>query len=327
MKKRTFGKTGRPIGEIGLGTWQFGPDWGGVDDKAVQGILETAVENGVDFIDTADIYGMGLSEERIGKFLKRHQDKIFIATKLGRFNQPGWPKNYSLENFRLHTENSLKRLGVEVLDLTQVHCIDPEYLKGGEWVEWLNILKREGKVRHFGASVQDIEEAVYCLEHFDITSLQIIFNLFRQTPAEIFFDKARAKNVALIVRLALASGLLSGKITADRKFSSQDHRSYNSDGQAFNVGETFSGIPLKKGIELVAQLKKMVPPEMTMAQMALRWVLDHEQVSVVIPGATKVQQVLDNVKASHTPVLSQDLRQKLQDFYSNEVRKTIRGKY
>lgn len=327
MKKRAFGKTGLSMGEIGLGTWQLGPDWGGVDDRTAWNIIQVAVDNGVDFIDTADIYGMGLSEERIGAFLKKKKHKIFVATKLGRFNSPGWPENYSLKNFRLHTENSLKRLALEALDLTQVHCIDPEYLEGGEWVEWLNILKKEGKVKHFGASVQNMEEALYCLDHFDITSLQVIFNIFRQTPAEIFFDKAKAKNVALIVRLALASGLLSGKISADRKFTAQDHRSYNSDGQAFNVGETFSGIPLSVGAQLAGRLKVFVPQGMTMAQMALRWVLDHDQVSVVIPGATKIEQVLENVKASNASPLSDILHQKLHDFYTDQVQGAIRGKY
>ena len=327
MNKRVFGRSNFSAGEIGLGTWQFGPDWGGVDDKTAQDILRASVDNGVNFFDTADIYGMGLSEERIGQFLKNCKSKVFVATKLGRFHQPGWPKNYSLKNFRLHTENSLKRLGVEALDLTQVHCIEPEYLRGGEWVEWLSILKKEGKVKHFGASVQNMEEALYCLDHFDIASLQVIFNIFRQPPAETFVDKAKTKNVALIVRLALASGLLSGKITADRKFSAEDHRSYNSDGQAFNVGETFSGIPLNIGAALVQQLKPLVPQGITMAQMALRWVLDHDAVSVVIPGATKVGQVLDNVKASDALPLSKDLHQKLRDFYKQKVQDVIRGKY
>ncbi len=327
MKTRLFGKTGITIGEIGLGTWQLGPDWGGVDDATAQGILRASAEGGVNFFDTADIYGAGLSEERIGQFLKDSKNKVFVATKLGRFNPPGWPKNYSLQNFRLHTENSLKRLGVEALDLTQVHCIDPEYLKGGEWVEWLSILKKEGKVRNFGASVQNMDEAVYCLDHFDIASLQIIFNIFRQTPAEVFFEKAKAKKMALIVRLALASGLLSGKITADRSFAPEDHRFYNRDGQAFNVGETFSGLPLAKGAALVQELKPWVPAGMTMAQMALRWVLDFNAVSVIIPGATKIEQVRENVKVSDLPSLSKDLHQRLHDFYQAKVASAIRGKY
>ena len=327
MNKRLFGNTGEFIGEIGLGTWQLGPDWGGVEDKTAYEIVQAAVDHGVNFIDTADIYGMGLSEERIGRFLKSNKKKVFVATKLGRFNTPGWPANYSLKHFRTHTENSLKRLGLDVLDLTQVHCIDYEYLKDGEWVQWLGILKKEGKIRYFGASVQNIEEAQYCLDHFVLTSLQIIFNIFRQTPAEAFFEQAKAKKVALIVRLALASGLLSGTMSAQRQFSAQDHRSYNCDGQAFNVGETFSGIAFSQGLRLVDELKPLIPQGMSMAQMALRWVLDDERVSVIIPGATKARQVLENVSAGEFARLSPELHQTLKEFYQMNVRQLIRGQY
>lgn len=327
MNYRLFDRTGVEVSEIGLGTWQLGgADWGEVDESQALDTLNAAFEGGVDFLDTADVYGLGHSEELIGKFLKQVTKKIFVATKLGRFPEPGWPANFSLHSLRAHTEASLRRLGLEALDLTQLHCIPTEVLREGEVFESLRVLKREGKIRNFGVSVESNEEALICLEQEGLTSLQIIFNIFRQKPLE-FFDKAKSKSVALIVRLPIASGLLSGKFTKATEFAETDHRSYNREGEAFNVGETFAGLPFEKGVELSDVLKTFVPKGMTMAQMALRWILDFDAVSVIIPGARNAQQVDANVSASNLPPLGKELHLKLREFYETQVEAHIRGPY
>jgi aryl-alcohol dehydrogenase-like predicted oxidoreductase len=327
MKFRPFGRTGESVGEIGLGTWQLGgADWGEVDERHALDTLGAAAEGGVNFFDTADVYGLGRSEELIGKFLKESSGRFFVATKLGRFPEPGWPANFSLDAIRAHTEASLRRLGVEAVDLTQLHCIPTEVLREGEVFESLRTLKREGKVRHFGVSVETDEEALICLRQEDLASLQIIFNIFRQKPVE-FFDEAKARGVALVVRLPLASGLLSGKFTKETEFAPTDHRSYNRDGQSFNVGETFAGLPFEKGVELADALKQWVPEGMTMAQMALRWILDFDAVSVVIPGARNPAQARANLAAAGLEPLGAELHARLREFYQTRVAEHIRGPY
>ncbi len=327
MKQRPFGVTGELVSEIGLGAWQLGDGWGRVDDQTAHDIMSHALEGGVNFFDTADVYGQGLSEERIGRFLQGCCERIFVATKMGRFPKPGWPKNFSLYAFRQFIDNSLKRLGRETIDLMQIHCIPFEFLKKNELWEWLGILKKEGKVRFFGVSVESMEEALFCLEHNEIVSLQIIFNIFRQKPIETLFEKAKAQKMALIARLPLASGLLCGRFTPQTTFLPDDHRRYNKDGQAFNVGETFAGVPFEKGLELVEELKSLMPAGFTMAQMALRWILDFDAVATVIPGATKVNQVQENLAAGNLPPLSLALHQRLEEFYETKVVQHIRGVY
>lgn len=327
MKQRSFDHTGAEVSEIGLGTWQLGgADWGDVDEGHALDTLRAAVEGGVNFFDTADVYGLGRSEEIIGKFLKETAAPVFVATKLGRFPEPGWPENFSLRSLRAHTEASLQRLGIEAVDLTQLHCIPTEVLREGEVFESLRALKREGKIKSFGVSVETNEEALICLGQDDLASLQIIFNIFRQKPIE-FFDTAKSKGVALIVRLPLASGLLSGKFTKETKFAETDHRSYNREGQAFNVGETFAGLPFEKGVELADALKQMLPESMTMAQMALRWILDFDAVSVIIPGARNRAQARANVTASEQAPLGDERHARLREFYETQVAAHIRGPY
>ncbi|MFN2509985.1 MAG: aldo/keto reductase [Pyrinomonadaceae bacterium] len=327
MKYRLFDHRGVEVSEIGLGTWQLGgADWGEVDESRALETLRAASEGGVNFFDTADVYGLGRSEEIIGQFLSETSKKLFVATKLGRFPEPGWPANFSLDSLRAHTEASLRRLGVEAVDLTQLHCIPTDILRQGEVFESLRVLKREGKIRSFGVSVETNEEALICLEQKELASLQIIFNIFRQKPLE-FFEKAKSKEVALIVRLPLASGLLSGKFTKGTKFPETDHRSYNREGQAFNVGETFAGLPFEKGVELSESLRKLVPAGMNMAQMALRWILDFDAVTAIIPGASKPEQARSNVTASDLPPLGGDLHEKLRAFYDTQVAAHIRGPY
>jgi aryl-alcohol dehydrogenase-like predicted oxidoreductase len=327
MNQRPFGRSRIPVSEVGVGTWQFGGDWGDVTEETALKTLRASVGAGINFIDTADVYGAGRSESIIGKFLKETKEKVFVATKLIRFPQPGWPKNVSLEAFRQHTEASLQRLGVESLDLTQLHCPPFDTLKKPEVFEWLRLLKKEGKIKQFGVSVETMEEGLFCLEQADVASLQIIFNLFRQKPIEALFAKAKAKGVAIIVRLPLASGLLAGKYKKDTKFAPQDHRTYNRDGDAFNVGETFAGLPFEKGVELADRLKAMVPPGMSLSQFANRWCLDFDAVTTIIPGAKNAEQALDNAKASDLPPLPKELHQQLGDFYRKEVAAHIRGAY
>ena len=323
MKYRTFGDT--KVSEIGLGTWQLGADWGDVDNSTAEKVLAAAIENGVNFFDTADCYGEGLSETRLGKFVKNLSSEVVIATKLGRFPRPGWPNNFSQEQFRKHTENSLKRLGIETLDLTQVHCPPTDLLLQGELFDWLRTLKQEGKIKQFGLSVESMEEAQICLQQKGLASLQIIFNIFRQKAITSIFKEAQEKKVAIIVRLPLASGLLSGKMNQGSTFSENDHRNFNRDGQKFNVGETFSGLPFEKGLQLVDGLKRFAPDNLS--QFALRWVLDFDAVSVVIPGSKNPHQVVDNCAASALPPLKDKTHQAINDFYLNEVAPHIRGKY
>ncbi len=327
MNKRTLGKTGLTVGEIGLGTWQLGGDWGDVSDEAALATLRAAHEAGIDFLDTADVYGAGRSERLIGRFLKETRTRAFVATKLGRFGDPGWPANFTRAVVRRHTHASLERLGVDALDLTQLHCVPPDVLRRGELFGWLGELKAEGKIRAYGASVESMDEALWCVRQDGCASLQIIFNLFRQKPVAALFAEARQRGVALIVRLPLASGLLAGKFTKATRFPAGDHRNYNRDGQAFNVGETFAGLPFEKGVELADALKPLVPAGLTLAEMALRWCLDFDAVGVVIPGAKNPDQARANARVSGLPRLAPALHARLADFYQREVHTHIRGPY
>ena len=327
MNKRTLGKTGMSVGEIGLGTWQLGGDWGEVSDEAALATLRAAHEAGTDFFDTADVYGAGRSERLIGRFLRETRAAVRVATKLGRFGDPGWPANFTRAAVRRHTEASLQRLGVGALDLTQLHCVPFEVLRRGELFGWLGELQAEGKIRAYGASVESMDEALWCVQQDGCASLQIIFSLFRQKPAAVLFAEAQRRGVALIVRLPLASGLLAGKFTKATRFPSGDHRNYNRDGQAFNVGETFAGLPFEKGVELADALKPLVPAGLTLAEMALRWCLDFDAVGVVIPGAKNPEQARANARVSGLAPLAPALHAQLTDFYRREVQAHIRGPY
>lgn len=327
MKTRIFGKTGRSVGEVGLGCWQMGSSWGEVTDETALATLRTAYESGTTLFDTADVYGAGRSETLIGKFLKETRAPILVATKLGRFSPPGWPENFTRAGIRQHTEASLKRLGVETLDLTQLHCIPFDVLQRGEVFDHLRELKREGKIRDFGVSVESMEEADFCVRQEGVASLQIIFNLFRQKPAHTLFAEAKRRQVALLVRLPLASGLLGGKMTAATTFPASDHRNFNADGQQFNVGETFAGLKFARGVELADALKQLVPAGQTLPEMALRWILDFDAVSAIIPGASNPEQARRNARASALPPLGAGLHEKLGDFYQREVAAHIRGPY
>ncbi len=327
MKTRIFGRTGRAVGEVGLGTWQLGANWGEVTEATAMATLRAAYEAGTTLFDTADVYGMGRSETFIGKFLKETKANVYVATKLGRFSPPGWPENFTRAGIRQHTEASLQRLGVEALDLTQLHCIPFDELRKGEVFAHLRELKREGKIRDFGVSVESMEEAAFCVRQEGVAALQIIFNIFRQKPIHTLFAEAKQRNVALLVRLPLASGLLAGKMTKATTFPANDHRNFNRDGQQFNVGETFAGLPFAKGVELVDALKPLVPAGLAMSDLALRWCLDFDAVSAIIPGAKSPEQARANARASSLPPLGAALHGRLAEFYDRDVAPHIRGAY
>jgi aryl-alcohol dehydrogenase-like predicted oxidoreductase len=278
----------------------------------------------VRFIDTADVYGDGASERSIGQFLRRRSD-IVVATKLGRAGI--YPDGYTRESLRTATLRSLERLGVDRLDLTQLHCVPTEVLRAGHVFEWLRELQQEGLIQRWGASVESVEEGEIALAQDGITSLQVIFNIFRQKPAEQLLPQAESQGVGIIVRLPLASGLLGGKINRATTFRSDDHRNFNRDGAHFNVGETFAGLELERGIAATEQIAALVPSPLTMPQMALRWILDHSAVSVVIPGASSPAQVHGNVSASSLAPLPPALHEELAKVYRGAVAEHIRGPY
>jgi aryl-alcohol dehydrogenase-like predicted oxidoreductase len=324
MHQRILGKTQIKVSEMGLGCWQMGADWGEVSEDTAFAIMQAAVDHGVTFFDTADVYGSGRSESLIGRFLKQTSINVRVATKFGR---TVYPDGYTAQAMQKGIEASLKRLGVEALDLVQLHCIPMAVMQDGSVFDWLRQLKQDGKILNFGASVESVDEAMVCLAHEDLASLQIIFNIFRQKPVQALLPAAKANNVGIIVRLPLVSGLLAGKMTLASTFADTDHRQYNRDGQCFNVGETFAGLRFEKGVELADQVKTWVPDGMTMAQMAMRWILDHEAVSVLIPGASRPGQAMDNARTSDLVPLSQDLHKELSEFYTQEVHDHIRGPY
>ena len=327
MQYRLF--KGFKISEVGLGTWQLGnADWGQIKGTEALAILQAFSEAGGNFIDTSDVYGLGMSERTIGNFLKSSGKEIFVATKLGRRNdgQYGWPQNFTYEVMKQHTENSLKNLGLSQLFLEQLHCIPTEQLRSGKVFDHLRKLQTEGLIRFWGASVETSEEALICLEQQGLASLQIIFNLFRQHVAGEVFRKAEEKDVALIIRVPLASGLLADKFNEQTKFALTDHRNFNANGESFNVGETFSGIEFSQGLALSKEISSLLP-DGRLSQWAIRWILDHVQVTTVIPGATKVEQVQINMAASDLPPLNKSAHQQLRNLYDKKIKPLIRGHY
>ena len=323
VKTRTLGKSGFQVSEIGLGCWQLGGDFGPVDDGQARAILEAAHGAGISFWDTADVYGGGQSEERIGAWLRSGPPGTIVATKVGR-DAELFPDGYTRDKVRAHIEGSLRRLGVEAIDLIQLHCVPLEVLQAGDIFAWLEEFRGAGLIRAFGASVQSLEEARVAAAHPGVTSLQIIFNLFRQSPIEELFPLAQANGVGIIVRLPLASGVLAGKMKPGQQFAPTDQRHYNRNGEAFSVGETFSGVPFDRALGFVEQMRGWLPPGLSMAQMAMRWILDQPAVSTVIAGATRPQQVLENASASDLAPLPLELHRQLAEYYYAEIEPTIR---
>ncbi len=324
MKVRTLGKSGYQVSEIGLGCWQLGNDFGPVEDQQAESVLQAANDARISFWDTADVYGGGLSESRIGNHTKSHPKDQVIATKVGRDGEL-YPDGYSKEKVRANIEGSLKRLDVESIDLIQLHCVPTAVLKNGDMLAWMEDFQKEGLIKQFGVSVETMEEALFAVTHPKLTSIQTIFNLFRQDQITELFPKAIENQVGIIVRLPLASGVLSGKMSKNQEFTEGDHRNYNKDGAFFSVGETFSGVPFEIAVDLAEELKSLCPEGMSLAQMSMRWILDQSAVSSVITGTSKVEQVKENASVSALPPLSEELHRQLSEFYFKKVKQHVRG--
>ena len=329
MRYRTFGRTGWNASEIGFGAWGIGGDaWGNTDDKDSIAALNKAIDLGVNFIDTADVYGDGHSEQLIAQVRKQRSESLFIATKAGRRLKPHTAAGYNnRDNLTSFVERSLRNLEVEALDLLQLHCPPSEVYEMPEVFGILDGLQQQGKLRNYGVSVERVEEAMKAITYPNVKSVQIIFNMFRLKPSEQFFAAAQERNVGIIVRVPLASGLLTGKFKADSKFAANDHRQYNRHGESFDQGETFSGVEYETGLEAVEELRALLPQGMTMAQFALRWILMFPQVSTIIAGAKNPAQAADNVQASEFPALSQETMRKVQAIYDARIREQVQSRW
>ncbi|MDC1418920.1 aldo/keto reductase [Candidatus Thioglobus sp.] len=304
MKYRDFSDTGWKTSEIGLGCWAIGSEWGEVSPKDAREVLKTSLDNGVNFFDTADVYGDGRSEKFVGELINSTSEKIFVATKSGRRLNPHTPEGYNFKNIEKFIDRSLINLRVDCIDLLQLHCPPSEICPKKETYEMMDEFVKLGKIANYGVSVEKVSEAMDAIQFPNVKSIQIIFNIFRQKPAEIFFKEAANRGVGIIARVPLASGLLTGKMNLKSKFPSNDHRNYNINGDAFDVGETFSGVSFKTGLEAVERLKSLIPDNYSLADLALKWILMHDEVSVVIPGAKNKSQALMNLKASDLKEIS-----------------------
>jgi len=324
MRYRTFGKTGFKISEISLGTWQVGGKWGsGFDHDLAAKILKVALDEGINFIDTADVYENGESEKAVGKFLKQTNERIYVATKCGRQINPHTNEGYTPRFLRKYVEDSLKRLDLDSIDLIQLHCPPTEVYYRPEIFEEFDKMKSEGKILNLGVSVEKVEEAIKAIEFDNVTAVQIIYNIFRQRPHEHFFKKAAEKNVGIIVRVPLASGLLTGKFNKNSTFESGDHRFFNRNGEMFDKGETFSGIPFELGLEAVERVKAVIPQDINLVDLALKWILMKREVSCIIPGASKIEQVHSNIKASGIPDLDENLMNKIDEIYESLIKEHV----
>jgi aryl-alcohol dehydrogenase-like predicted oxidoreductase len=324
MKYRTLGKTNIKVSEIGLGTWQVGGKWGSTFDiHLAEKTLNTAADSGVNFIDTADVYSDGESEKAIGRFLKTRTERIFVATKCGRQLQPHASEAYQPKALRKFIENSLINLQVDTLDLVQLHCPPTAVFYRPEIFELFDNLKTEGKVQNLGVSVEKVEEALKSLEYDNVCTVQIIFNMFRQRPSGLFFEQAKKKNIGILARVPLASGLLSGDFNEQTPFSAADHRSFNRNGEQFDKGETFSGIEYSIGLAAVNELKEYFDNSEPLASLALRWILMFEEVSCVIPGASSPAQVQTNVLASSLSPLTPKQMEAVRSIYEKYFSKTV----
>jgi len=318
MEYREMGRTGWKVSVISTGTWAMGGLWGTTNDNESLAALNKALDLGVNFFDTADVYG---SEHLLGKLRKMRKEPFYIATKMGMQVNPD-PRGYTRKNLASFVESSLHQLQVETIDLMQLHC-PPMKAYNAETFGILDDLVKQGKLRHYGVSVEKIEEAKAAIEFPGVQSVQMIFNIFRQRPIDDFFPEARKRKVGIIARVPLASGLLSGKMTPSTTFGSDDHRSFNRDGAAFDKGETFSGVDYETGLKAVEELRSLIPPGATMAQMALRWILMFPEVTCAIPGAKRPSQAEDNVHASELPALSDDAMQKIREIYDRYIRPEV----
>lgn len=320
MRQHRFGKTDFTVGDIGFGAWQIGGSWGEVSEADGRAALNAALDAGVSFVDTADVYGDGRSERIIAEVLKAcGGTRPMVATKAGRRLNPHVADGYTKANLEGFVDRSLKNLGLETLDLVQLHCPPHDVYYRPEVFAALDALKQAGKIQNYGISVEKVEHALKAIEFPGVVSIQIIYNLFRQRPADLFFPEAKRRNVAVIVRVPLASGLLSGKITAASTFAKDDHRNFNRHGDAFDVGETFAGVPFEAGLAAVEEIRKLVPAGTSMAAFALRWILMNEAVTVVIPGARNGEQARGNAAASDLAPLTADVMAAARDTYDRLI--------
>ncbi|HEX5404701.1 MAG TPA: aldo/keto reductase [Pseudonocardiaceae bacterium] len=327
MEQRILGRTGRSVSVVGLGTWQLGADWGAVDEDDALAVLAAAVDSGVTFLDTADVYGDGRSERLIGRFRKeRGGDNLFVATKMGR-RVDQEPANYTLANFRDWTNRSRANLGVDTLDLVQLHCPPTPVYSADEVFDALDTLVAEQVMTNYAVSVETVAEALTAIARPGVASVQIILNAFRRKPLEQVLPAAQAAGVGIIARVPLASGLLSGRYTMDTVFAPDDHRSYNRHGAAFDVGETFSGVDYQTGVEAAAEFTAMVPPGMTAAQAALRWVIQQPGVTTVIPGARNVEQARANSATADVPALADDTLAAIENLYDRRIRSQVQDRW
>lgn len=324
MKYRKLGKTGFQISEVSLGTWQVGGRWGEpFNEKNAERIINEAIDRGINFIDTADVYSEGQSEAVVGKVLNSRPEEVYIATKCGRQINPHVAAGYTPESIVAYVEESLQNMKRETIDLIQLHCPPTEVYKRPEIFGAFERLKEQGKIRNMGVSVEKVEEAMMAMEYGNVSSVQIIFNMFRLKPSERFFSKASEKEVGIIARVPLASGLLSGKMTPSTTFNPEDHRNFNRNGEAFDKGETFSGVDYHLGLKAVEELKEIFPGEEPLAAWAIRWVLMFPEISTVIPGASKVEQLESNSMAAELPALSQAQMKRVEEVYSRYLKPSV----
>jgi aryl-alcohol dehydrogenase-like predicted oxidoreductase len=315
------------VSEISFGAWAIGASWGQVDDKESLAALHKAVDLGVNFFDTADVYGNGRSERLIGKLLRERSETIYVATKAGRKLSPHVAEKYTPLALRKFVEQSLKNLRVEALDLLQLHCPPTQVYYTPELFAFLDQLVKAGKLKNYGVSVEKVEEALKAIAYPGVKTVQIIFNMFRQRPAELFFREAKSRWVGIITRVPLASGMLTGRMSRTTRFRSDDHRAFNRKGKAFDRGETFSGVDYTRGLEAVEELRRIMPQNMTMSQFALRWILMHDAVSCAIPGAKRPTQVEENCHAADLPRLSRGLMRQVGDIYQRLIRDDVHQRW
>lgn len=327
MNYRELGRTGWQVSEVSFGAWAIGGSWGSVDDKESITALHKALDLGVNFIDTADVYGDGHSERLIAGVLKERREEIIVATKAGRRLDPHTADGYNDANLTRFVERSLRNLDTDCLDLVQLHCPPTEVYYRPEVFGALDDLVRAGKIRYYGVSVEKVEEALKAIEYPNVQTVQIIFNMFRHRPAELFFAQAQRRKVGILARVPLASGLLTGKMTPQSAFAADDHRAFNRFGEAFDMGETFSGVNFRTGLEAVEELRPLVPVGATMAQLALRWILMFDAVSCVIPGAKRPSQAEDNVRASELPPLSEETMAQVRTIYDTYIRTMVHQRW
>ena len=326
MKYREFSDLGWKVSEIGLGCWQIGWCWGDVEDQEARKLLKKALDNGVNFFDTSDTYGDGRSEKFLSEIIKSSKD-IYVTTKLGRrIRGTNYSKGYKHEPMEEFIDRSLKNLGIEKIDLVQLHCPPVEICKKKETYDKMDLLVKKGKIGNYGISVYNLSEAYEAIKFKNIKSIQLVFNIFRQKPIDDFFKLAKKKNVAIIARGPLASGLLGGEINKDTKFADNDHRNYNIKGDAFDIGDTFSGVDFFRGLEAIEEIKKIIPKNFNLAQFALKWILMHEEVSVVIPGAVNALQVDKNCLTSNLDGID-ELMPKIKKIYEDYVKDDVHHRW